>query len=196
MIRISRKADYAIFIMTHLARQGCADGDASMSAQELAAHIQLSKAVVANLLKDLARAGLLTSIRGVHGGYSLARPSQEISLLSILEAVEGPFSLVECAHDRPVEEEPAPEEESAEDCSCSLSSICPSRGPLQVLHDRIVGLMQDLNLAELGEHSTGHLLSAVGAIPDFGISADSKHPSRQPATNTKSPQTPESKDLR
>ena len=67
----------------------------------MAAHIQLSKAVVANLLKDLAKAGLLSSVRGVHGGYSLARLSKEISLLSILEAVDGPFSLVECAHDRP-----------------------------------------------------------------------------------------------
>ncbi len=190
MIRISRKADYAIFIMTHLARQGCADGSANMSAQELAAHIQLSKAVVANLLKDLARAGLLTSMRGVHGGYSLASSSAEISLLSILEAVEGPFSLVECAHDRP-------EEEASHDaCSCSLSPICPSRGPLQVLHDRIVALMQNLSLAELGEHGSGHALAAVGILPDFSLPQDSKNPSKRSSANNKTPQTPESKDPR
>lgn len=148
MIRISKKADYAIFIMSHLARQrvalrGVIDGDQPVSAQELAEHIKINKSVVANLLKDLAGKGLLTSVRGVHGGYRLAKPSPQISLAAILEAVEGPFSLVECAHDRHAAGD------AADDCACTLSSFCPSREPLQILHDRIIHLMKDLTLDEL-----------------------------------------------
>lgn len=145
MIRISKKADYAIFIMSHLARQSHlaqrndADLDQPVSAQQLAEHIGINKSVVANLLKDLAGHGLLRSVRGVHGGYCLPRPSNEICLAEILEAVEGPFSLVECAHDR----------NSSTECACALTSFCPSREPLQILHERIVLLMTELTLDEL-----------------------------------------------
>lgn len=168
MIRISKKADYAIFIMTRLAL--AADeaeqdrGDALLSAQGIARQSGLNKSVVANLLKDLTKAGLLNSVRGVHGGYRLAHPATEISLAQILVAVEGPFALVECAaHDEDcggapssaaslLPGEPAAAEQSGnldDSLGCLLGAVCTSKGPLQLLHDRIVGLMQDLRLNEL-----------------------------------------------
>lgn len=165
MIRISKKADYAIFFMAHLARQSDADGDQPVSAQEFAEHIGLNKSVVANLLKDLAGHGLLRSVRGVHGGYCLARPSHEICLAEILEAVEGPFSLVECAYDLGTAKESA-------ECSCALTSFCPSREPLQILHERIVLLMKELTLDELCtspiaaiSHSHPHAFASTAKLP-------------------------------
>jgi Rrf2 family protein len=110
MIRISKKADYAVFAMSYLARraahaeraqQGAAEPTTRdvplVSAQEIANVSSLNKSVVANLLKDLGRAGLLDSVRGVRGGYRLARPAREISLAQILAVVDGPLSIVDCA---------------------------------------------------------------------------------------------------
>ena len=101
MFRITRKADYAVFILSFLARRRAEAGaDELVSAQELASFSSLNKSLVANLLKDLNRAGFLDSVRGARGGYKLARAPQEISLASILRTVEGPFSFVECASER------------------------------------------------------------------------------------------------
>ena len=105
MIRISKKADYAVFAMGYLARHAANCEEAAttggscspVSAQEIATVADLNKSVVANLLKDLARAGLLDSVRGVHGGYRLARASSSISLAEILDIVDGPTNIVDCA---------------------------------------------------------------------------------------------------
>ncbi len=147
MTKISKKADYAVLIMASMAADQAAH-DASgqfvkappVSAQEIAAHNGLSRPLCANLLKMLTRAGLVASVRGVGGGYRLARPSFEISLAQILEAVEGPMRLVECAgpeHDHEI---------------CSLTEHCPSRSAMRLVHTRIANLMAQIQLPELLEH--------------------------------------------
>lgn len=138
MLRISKKGDYAVFLMGYLAQHGPVHSDQVVSAQEIADRSGVHKSVVANLLKDLTRAGLLTSTRGIRGGYRLAFAADAISLGQILEAVEGPFSLVDCATDAAAGED-----------SCSLLGFCPSRNPMRVLHARIASLMHDLKLDEL-----------------------------------------------
>ncbi len=136
VLRISKKGDYAVFIMGYLAQNGAVpDGDV-VSAQEIADRSGLHKSVVANLLKDLTRAALLESVRGIRGGYRLAQPAADISLGRILQVVEGPFAFVDCA---------TPDSDSA----CALMSFCPSKRPMQVLHDRIAALLEDLRLPEL-----------------------------------------------
>jgi Rrf2 family protein len=100
MLRISKKADYAVFLLGVIARQGAFPGgsaeDSVVSAHEIARHAGLNKSVVANLLKDYAREGLLESVRGLRGGYRLARHPSEVTLREILEVVEGRFVLVDC----------------------------------------------------------------------------------------------------
>ena len=141
MLGISKKGDYAVFIMGYLAQHGSSDGNRVVSAQEISDHSHLNKSVVANLLKELTKAGLLTSTRGIHGGYRLAMATDRISLGQILEVVEGPFALVDCARHEPADGLP--------DNPCSLLSFCPSQQPMRVLHDRIAGLMNELKLDEL-----------------------------------------------
>lgn len=143
MLRISKKGDYAVFLMCQLARQETTQQANVVSAHDLAEQSGLSKSVVANLLKDLTRAGLLESVRGLRGGYRLAIPSGEISLGQILEVVEGPFALVDCAHDDAKGAAPG------DDHYCSLLSFCPSRDPMRVLHKRIAHLMDDIKLPEM-----------------------------------------------
>lgn len=155
MFRITRKADYAVFILTFLARRAAEEGrDALVSAQELASFSALNKSLVANLLKDLTRAGFLGSVRGARGGYRLQRDATEISLAQILRAVEGPFSFVECAHDQGPsaddgETSLANAESAVDHENCNLTGLCQSKAPLLVLHMRIQGMLEELKLSEL-----------------------------------------------
>ena len=148
MFKISKKADYAVLLMARLAllrTDGISTGEVvPASAHEIADRVGLSQPVVANLLKTLTRAGLLDSVRGVSGGYLLARPPAQISLAQILEAIEGPLRLVECAH-----ELPSP---NATEMECSLSDHCLSRSAMRVVHDRVARLMGEIRLPELLQH--------------------------------------------
>ena len=143
MLRISKKGDYAVFLMGYLARHGPCGGDHVVSAQEIADRSRLHKSVVANLLKELTREGLLASVRGVRGGYRLAVPAEQISLGRILEIVEGPFALVDCVHHDSGRAKPG------DDHYCGLLSFCPTRTPIRTLHKRIAALIDDIKLPEL-----------------------------------------------
>ena len=190
MLRISKKADYAVFLLGAIARQGAfpggSAGDAVVSAHEIARQAGLNKSVVANLLKEFAKSGLLESTRGLKGGYRLVRPPSEISLGDILEVVEGRFVLVDCvAHDTsrsaagrgllalaPSMRASAPTaQHAAADTGheCALISFCPSKQPMRIVHERISQLFRDIHLDEL--------------------CAMAPAPSRQPATAAPIPST-------
>lgn len=156
MLRISKKADYAVFLLGAIARQGAYPGgpaaDSVVSAHEIAKLAGLNKSVVANLLKEFARRGLLESVRGLRGGYRLGKAPGAISLGEILEVVEGPFTLVDCIEregaDGPTSLLPqAKAPTTAHDCS--LISFCPSKNPMRVVHRRIAELFHTIRLDEL-----------------------------------------------
>ena len=177
MFRITRKADYAVFLLSTLARTAAEEGRGVLtSAQDLASYSSLNKSLVANLLKDMHRASLVDSVRGARGGYRLARASEDIHLAEILHAVEGPVSFVECATDHALDlatpngtangtaaahlnghgsdqsnSNGVAEETLKEPLpgACSLTDICTSKGMLRVLHLRIRGLLEDIKLNEL-----------------------------------------------
>lgn len=182
MLRISKKADYAVFLLGAIARQGAypggSAGDAVVSAHEIARQARLNKSVVANLLKEFAKSGLLESTRGLKGGYRLGRAPREIALADILEVVEGRFVLVDCvAHGQASESasrgqdggspgphpllalapsmQPAqtdPSHQASHQAShqdCALMSFCPSKRPMRLVHERISQLFRDIRLDEL-----------------------------------------------
>src|SRR4030095_12253450 len=91
MLRISRLTDYATVILASLA------GGSLVSAADLPERTRIGLPTVSKLLKELQHAGLVTSVRGAHGGYQLARPASSIHAAEIIDAVEGPFALTECA---------------------------------------------------------------------------------------------------
>ena len=92
MIRMSKLTDYAIVLLAHLARS-----ERTLTAQELAGRSRVPLPTVSKLCKELSRAGLVVSHRGRHGGYSLARGPEAISVAEIVEALEGPIALTECS---------------------------------------------------------------------------------------------------
>lgn len=96
MLRISKLTDYATVILAAL----CERPDTVLSAAGLAERTGVGLPTVSKLLKELQRAGLVRSLRGARGGYQLAREPALISAADIIDAVEGPVALTECASDR------------------------------------------------------------------------------------------------
>jgi Rrf2 family protein len=121
---VSRKTDYAMLILSHLA-----DRPAGGSAREIAERFGLSKAFLANILKELCQKGFLTSHRGVKGGYSLSRSADRISLAELLEALEDGWKMTTCTG-----------QEEDDEHDCSVHNLCPIRGPLNEIHKAIVGV--------------------------------------------------------
>ena len=93
MLRVTRLTDYATVLLTVLA----SEPDRVWPAAELAARARLEPTTVAKVLKPLAHAGLVAGFRGTNGGYRLARSVGEVSLIAIVEAMEGPLEMTECS---------------------------------------------------------------------------------------------------
>jgi FeS assembly SUF system regulator len=93
MLRISKLTDYATVILAALAERP----EHVRTATALAQETRIAAPTVSKLLKQLQRAGLVTSTRGLHGGYQLARPATQISAAAVLDALEGPVALTDCS---------------------------------------------------------------------------------------------------
>ena len=93
MLRISRLTDYATVLLAALA----SEPQRVQTAASLAEQTRIAAPTVSKLLKQLQRAGLVSSTRGLHGGYQLARPAAQISAAAILDALEGPVALTDCS---------------------------------------------------------------------------------------------------
>ena len=116
MIRMSRLTDYGIVLLTHMAMGQVGEVHTS---QDLAGVSRVPLPTASKILKQLARAGLLVSHRGRRGGYSLARPAEEVSVGDIICAIEGPIGITDCG--------------TGVAGACSLEAICAARsrwGPI------------------------------------------------------------------
>jgi len=93
VLRISRKIDYALRAMIYLAS---IDAAAVVPFREIARQMLLPEDFLAKILKTLVDHGLVRSARGPHGGYALARAAETVSVLDVIEAVEGPVAINVC----------------------------------------------------------------------------------------------------
>jgi FeS assembly SUF system regulator len=130
MLRISRLTDYATVVLAALA----SDPARVQTAASLAGQTHIAPPTVSKLLKQLQRAGLVSSTRGLHGGYQLARPATQISAAAILDALEGPVALTDCAAGHGV---------------CDIESTCRTGRAWQRLNLAIRRALYDVNLAQL-----------------------------------------------
>lgn len=130
MLRMSKLTDYGTLVLAQLA----ADSGHLSTAADVAEATHLSRATVSKLLKKLAGAGLVTSERGAHGGYVLARAPERISAADILDALEGPVAITEC---------------SALDGACDLERYCRVAHAWQKINRSIRQALQDVSLADL-----------------------------------------------
>ena len=129
MLRVGKLTDYAIVLMTCLARKAQPD---PVTARDLATDMGLPQPTVSKLLKMLTQGGLLTSTRGVAGGYALARRPEAISLVEMVEAIEGPMSVTDCS--------------SAKDCACTLQSACGLKTNWNYINRQLMGTLRGITL--------------------------------------------------
>src|SRR5215204_7006607 len=97
----STKAEYGVRLMVELGRHAPTDserGDGPISLSSVAEAETLPLSYLEHLVAKLREAGLVTSVRGAHGGYRLAKPAAEIAMLDVVEALEGPIAPMECFH--------------------------------------------------------------------------------------------------
>src|SRR3954451_10534874 len=99
----STKAEYGVRLMIELGRRapGDPDGGSPVALSAVAEAETLPLSYLEHLVAKLREAGLVTSVRGAHGGYLLARPASEIEMLDVVQGLEGPIAPMECFHDVP-----------------------------------------------------------------------------------------------
>lgn len=95
-MQITRQADYAVRAVLYLAEHGPAT---RVATAEVAEKQRIPLSFLAKIMAQLSAAGIVRSTRGAHGGVALGRPADEISLLDIVEAIDGPVLLNECVLD-------------------------------------------------------------------------------------------------
>ena len=94
MLRLSKKADYALIAMKHLAQKS--PGAHSSNAREIAEHYDIPIELMAKVLQRLVRTGLLVSTQGTRGGYTLGRGSASITVADVIQAIDGPLTVTAC----------------------------------------------------------------------------------------------------
>jgi FeS assembly SUF system regulator len=135
MLRLSKKADYALIAMKHLALR---EGRGSSSAREIAEEYAIPVELMAKVLQRLARRGLLSSQQGTRGGYQLARTSRSISVADVIQAIDGPLTVTAC---------------SAHNERCGQFAKCNVRDPLWKIRERIVTALATCSVSEMAAES-------------------------------------------
>lgn len=130
MLRISKLADYGTVVMVYLSRHS----QRLCNARDIALHTHIAMPTVSKLLKRLTTAGLLSSVRGVNGGYRLQRDANNISVAQIIYAVDEYRGLTEC---------------SAQPNMCSLQGVCHIQGNWRLISQSIESALDSVSLEAL-----------------------------------------------
>jgi len=131
MLRVSKMIDYGTLMLAHMAREP----ERVFSASELAGVLGLGQPVVSKILKLLGQHAILTSSRGVHGGYTLARAAQTINLAQVIDALEDqPFGLTEC---------------TAIPGTCQIESACHMRMNWQRINHMVRRTLEAVSIADM-----------------------------------------------
>jgi Rrf2 family protein len=131
MLRLSKKADYALIAMKHLALRG----NGSSSAREIASLYDIPIELLAKILQRLVRRGLLASHQGTRGGYQLAQVPALISVADVIQAIDGPVTVTACS--------------TTESGNCEQYAKCNVRDPLWRVRERILTALGECTIAEL-----------------------------------------------
>lgn len=144
MIKLSRLTDYAVTLLTQMV----SEGKGVWSASDLADKTGLPLPTVSKILKHLTKSDVIAAQRGSMGGYRLSRPAQEIPVIAIIEAMDGPIAITNCA--------------DGGDHSCRVESICPMNGSWNKVNQAIRKALESVSLAEMMGTATSWTLPVEG----------------------------------
>ena len=133
MFKLSKKADYGLIAMKHLAnhreKHAC-------SASEIAEEYGISSMLMAKVLQKLARQTLVVAKHGSSGGYQLAKEPAKISALEVITAIDGPVLITSCVTNHG---------------NCDATDRCSIKEPLQRVNESILGVLNTVTIAQLSE---------------------------------------------
>jgi len=133
MLKLTKKADYGLMAMKHLAEH--ADRGAC-SAKDVAEAYGIPSEALAKILQRLVKAGLLNSQHGMNGGYTLARDPGSISAFEVIRAIDGPLFITSCVTVRG---------------ECDQSGRCTIREPLRRVNQSIEEVLRGISISEMRE---------------------------------------------
>lgn len=152
MIRLSKLTDYGFVLLTRFA---CSDGESWLTARDLSDSTGLPLPTVSKLLKLFSKNGLLTAQRGVYGGYRLAHDPSSITVAEVIELVDGPIAITECAC------------EGDDSVACAIEAHCPTRPHWLQITKMIKDALSGVTLLEIStpvvditEADSNHLRAA------------------------------------
>ena len=157
MLSFTRKTDYALISLAHLAH---ASGNCC-SAREIATRYGMPMPLVMNILKAMTQHELIRSERGPRGGYHLARSPADITLHDIIAAVDGPVALVYC-----LDQAVGRNGRGARAGGCELTPSCPVRSHVHRVHHRLVGFLKEVTLADMTSHAAEVLCEVCAGDKD------------------------------
>jgi Rrf2 family protein len=134
MLKLTKKADYGLMALKFLAEH-CET--AAASAKEVADAYGIPAQLLAKILQQLTKAGLLHSHAGMNGGYALARPARQISAYEVIRAIDGPFFITSCSKGAK---------------GCELTTNCTIKEPLARVNETIAGVLKSISIQDLAEH--------------------------------------------
>jgi FeS assembly SUF system regulator len=135
MLKLSKKADYALIAVRHLAAHSAGH---SHSASDIAEAYGISAPILAKVLQRLAKHGLVTARHGSNGGYQLARHPKDISALEVISAVDGPLMITSCVTSHG---------------ACDQSNTCTVREPLRKVNESISQVLRAITISQMTEES-------------------------------------------
>ena len=153
MLKLTKKADYGLIALKHLA----VHGPASSSAKEIAETYGIPSPLLSKILQKLVKNGFLRSEQGTNGGYKLARDAREITALEVIRAIDGPIFLTACF---------------TEHGYCCHTDKCIVRDPLQKVHEGILRLLANITIADMSVDSTeGNVTKAPERLYGLPVTA-------------------------
>jgi len=133
MLKLTKKADYALMAMKHLAER---PSGTSQSAKDVADAFGIPPEALAKILQRLVKAGLLHSQHGSNGGYALARTAHTISAFEVIQAIDGPLFITSCVTVRG---------------ECGQSDRCNIREPLRKVNESIEAVLKRIKISHMRE---------------------------------------------
>ena len=133
MLKLTKKADYALMAMKHLAEHA---PTGALSAKDISDAYHIPQEALAKILQRLAKAQLLTSQHGINGGYTLARDPKTISAFEVIQAIDGPLFITACVTVRGER---------------GQSNRCTVREPLRKVKESIEQVLRNIKISHMNE---------------------------------------------
>jgi Rrf2 family protein len=137
MLKLSKKTDYALMAVQYMASKNSLR---AVNTKEIAEEYRIPVELLAKVLQKLGKKGLVISQNGPKGGYLLAKGASDISVLSVIQAIEGHIGITECYHN--------------EDSHCVQMPRCNIRTPLRNIQNSIYSLLESMSIEDMATFST------------------------------------------